>query len=85
MSSPSIAPYFPFKRMKISRQTVEASSPSALIYLQPDQRYRPICHACQNTAATVHTKGQHRYIQDLSMADRAIWLDVEYRKVWCEH
>jgi transposase len=55
-----------------------------MIYLKQDLRYRPVCHDCQRPALTVHSQGRRRLIQDLNMASTAIWLDVEYRKVWCE-
>jgi len=83
MSGLSIAAYFPFMRVKITKQTVHDHAESALIYLKPDLRYRPVCHKCQTPALTVHTPGRRRFIQDLNLADRAVWLNVEYRKVWC--
>lgn len=84
MSSLSIAGYFPFARVNVSDQTLHADSESTMIYLKQDMRYRPICHNCQSPALTVHSQGRRRLIQDLNMASTAVWLDVEYRKVWCE-
>ena len=84
MSSLSIAAYFPFTRIKITEQTVHADAESAMVYLKQDLRYRPLCHDCQTPAVTVHTQGKRRFVQDLTMASKAVWLDVEYRKVWCE-
>lgn len=84
MSGLSIAGYFPFKRMKILRQDIhheEASS--AQIYLAPDMRYTPLCHNCDGEAATTHTQGCRRLIRDLNMAQAQVWLQVEYRKIWC--
>lgn len=84
MSSLSIAGYFPFTRVKITDQTLHDDTESAMIHLQQDLRYRPLCHKCHTPALTVHAQGRRRFIQDLNLAHRAIWLDVEYRKVWCE-
>ena len=84
MSNLSIAGYFPFMRVKITQQTIHNEADSAIIHLKQDLRYRPLCHNCQSPALTVHAQGQRRFIQDLNLADKAIWLDVEYRKVWCE-
>ena len=84
MSSLSIAGYFPFTRVKITDQTLHDDTESAMIYLQQDLRYRPLCHKCHTPGLTVHTQGRRRFVQDLSLASRAVWLDVEYRKVWCE-
>ncbi len=85
MSNLSIAQYFPFMRVKISNQTVHGpEAVSAMIYMNPDKRYRPICHDCGRPARTVHSQGHHRLIRDLSMAKADVWLQVEYRKVWCD-
>lgn len=84
MSNLSIAAYFPFMRVKITQQTVHDDAESAMIYLKQDLRYRPLCHDCQTPALTVHTQGRRRFIQDLNLATKAVWLDLEYRKVWCE-
>jgi len=84
MSNLSIAAYFPFMRVKITQQTVHDGAESALVYFKQDLRYRPLCHNCQTPALTVHTQGRRRFVQDLNLADREVWLDVEYRKVWCE-
>jgi transposase len=84
MSNLSIAVYFPFMRVKITKQTVHDDSESAMICLKQDLRYRPVCHNCQTPARTVHTQGRRRFVQDLNLASRAVWLDVEYRKVFCE-
>jgi len=69
--------------MKITEQTVHAHAASALIYLQPDQRYRPQCHVCGGSPATIHTHTR-RMVRDLDVAQTQIWLHVDYRKVWCD-
>ena len=85
MSRLSITRYFPFTRMKITKQNVhhqEASS--ALIYIEPDMRYSPLCHKCASKAATVHSKNHIRLIRDLNMANAQVFLQVNYRKIWCK-
>ena len=84
MSNLSIAAYFPFMRVKIIQQTVHEKAEAAMIYLKQDLRYHPLCHHCQTPALTVHAQGQRRFVQDLNLATKAVWLNVEYRKVWCE-
>ncbi len=84
MSNLSIAAYFPFTRVKITEQTVHDDAEAAMIYFKQDLRYRPLCHDCQTPALTVHTQGRRRSIQDLHLASKEVWLDVEYRKLWCE-
>jgi transposase len=84
MSGLSIARYFPFTRMKILYQHVHhEDASSALIRMAPDLRYRPLCHDCGCEAATVHSKGHTRHIRDLNMANAQVFLQVDYRKIWC--
>ena len=83
MSSLSIASYFPFTRVKVVAQNVH--SEGTLIQVQPDLRWRAFCHGCQRPAGTIHSQGHRRMIRDLNFADRRVWLQVDYRKVWCEH
>jgi transposase len=82
MSSLSIASYFPFTRVKVVAQNVH--SEGALIRVQPDLRWHPLCHDCRSPAGTVHSQGHRRMIRDLNVSDRRVWLQVDYRKVWCE-
>jgi len=84
MSGVSIAPYFAFARTKVVSQAVHPDSGGALIHLEPDLRFRPVCHACRTPARTVHTTGYRRTIRDLSVTDRHVFLQVQYRKVWCD-
>ena len=81
MSSLSIALYFPFTRVKVVGQNVHPTG--AVIRMEQDRRWRPLCHDCRCPAQTVHSQGHRRMIRDLNLADRQVWLDVDYRKVWC--
>jgi len=84
MSDISIARYLPFMRVKITGQTVHGdNADSALITLMPDLRYRPVCHECGRPAVTVHSQGYRRHIRDLNLASAQVWLQVGYRKIWC--
>ncbi|MCD4829826.1 MAG: ISL3 family transposase, partial [Candidatus Cloacimonetes bacterium] len=65
-------------------QSVPEGSRSALIRLEPDQRYRPRCHACGRPAQTVHS-ATRKFVRDLSLADFSVMLQIEYRKIWCGH
>jgi transposase len=84
MSTLSIAPYFAFARIKVVRQAVHVEAHCAMVHMEPDQRFRPVCHACGTTAATVHSQGYRRTLRDLDMGDTRVWLQVGYRKVWCD-
>ena len=82
MSAPSIAPFFPWRRMKVVHRRVSQESRSALVRLEPDQRCRPRCHACGQPARTVHS-ATRKFVRDLSLADFSVMLQIEYRKIWC--
>ena len=84
MSKPSIVPYFKFARTKVISQVIHNQAGAAMIQVEPDLRYRPRCHDCGSPAGTVHSKGHRRIIRDLSMAGTKTWLQVGYRKIWCE-
>ncbi len=72
-------------RVKITGQSVHGdNADSVMIRMAPDLRYRPVCHYCQSPAGTVHSSGHSRIIRDLNMATAEVWLQVEYRKVWCD-
>ena len=65
MSGLSIRRYFPFARMKILKQNVHhEDASSALIYIAPDMRYKPLRHECGGEAATVHSKNRIRIIRE---------------------
>ncbi|MDF1590872.1 MAG: transposase [Desulfobacterales bacterium] len=84
MSVPTIAPYFPFRRIKIINQDVTPDADAAHIQIQPDKRFVPICHGCGFTAAAVHSWTRRR-VRDLNIAAAQVWLDCRYRKIFCPH
>ena len=84
MSVPSIAPYFPFRRIKIVDQTVTPEVTGAHIQVEPDRRFQPICQRCGQRASGVHSWTQRR-IRDLSLATALTWITCRYRKVFCAH
>ena len=82
MSVPTIAPYFPFRRIKIVSQSVAADAESAQIDVEPDRRFQPVCIRCGQTASGVHSWEQ-RTVRDLSLAATWVWITCRYRKVLC--
>ena len=84
MSGLSIARYFPFVRMKVVEQQthLKLEKPGAMIRLEPDRRFHPICRECGEWAQ-VHSQGLRRFIRDLNMGPAQTFLHVEYRRVWC--
>jgi len=84
MSVPTIAPYFPFRRIKIIDQTVTPEATGAHIQAEPDKRFQPICQGCGQRASGTHSWTQ-RKIRDLSFATARTWITCRYRKVFCAH
>ena len=84
MSVLSIAPYFPFRRIKIVDQTVTPEATGAHIQVEPDKRFQPICQGCGQRASGTHSWTQ-RKIRDLSFATARTWITCRYRKVFCAH
>ena len=60
MSVLSIAPYFPFRRIKIVDQTVTPEATRAHIHVEPDKRFQPICHGCGQRVCGVHSWTQRK-------------------------
>jgi transposase len=82
MSGVSIAPYFPFRRIKIIDQSVLPPAVEARIQVKPDRRFQPICHFCGQKAAGVHSWTQ-RSVRDLNLATARVWITCHYRKLLC--
>lgn len=82
MSEATIAPYFPFRRLKILGQSVAPAAGVARIQAAPDKRFQPVCHLCGKKAAAVHS-WTGRSVRDLDMAGTRVWLDCRYRKLYC--
>jgi len=81
MSRLSIAAYFPFRRVKITGQAV--CDNVAVIDIEPDKRFAPICRQCRAPTRRVHSH-QRRAIRDLNLAATRVTLRCRYRKVYCE-
>jgi transposase len=82
MSGLSIAPYFPFRRIKIINQSVLPDASESRIQVQPDKRFQPICHCCGQKACGVHSWAE-RTVRDLNMATTRVWIRCRYRKLIC--
>src|SRR5437870_9811516 len=83
VSGLSVAAYFPWSRVKVVSQSVVSENASALIRLEPDRRYWPLCHACGGRARTVHSPTR-KFVHDLDFGGHTMLLQVEHRKIWCD-
>ena len=82
MSELSIAPYFPFRRIKITNQKIDADANHATIAVEPQRRFTPVCHRCGHKSETAHSWAQRR-VRDLNLASAQVWLECRYRKLFC--
>ena len=82
MSVPTIASYFPFRRIKIIKQTVFADASESRLVAQPSKRYRPVCHGCGQKACGTHSWAE-RTVRDLSITTARVWIKCRYRKLFC--
>ncbi len=84
MSGLSVASFFPFRRLKIFYQDVNAEVTEAHIMTRADLRFTPVCQTCGNKASGVHS-WTRRKIRDLNMATATVWVSCIYRKIFCPH
>ena len=84
MSVLSIAHYFPFPRVRITRQKVFSKATRAYLEAVPRKRFRPICHLCTRPASRVHSQ-ERRWVRDLDFGPARVWIRCQYRKIICPH
>ncbi len=82
MSDITIASYFPFRRIKIVNQSVDPEAVKASIQIVPHRCFKPVCHRCGHKADTAHSWTKRR-VRDLNLASAQVWLDCNYRKLFC--
>ncbi len=82
MSVPTIAPYFPFRRIKIVKQTILSDFNKAYIHTESDKRFLPVCYRCGKKATATHSWAE-RTIRDLNLANTLVWITCRYRKLFC--
>jgi transposase len=81
VSTCSVASFFPWRRVKITYVNAVEASREAIAVVEPDRRFRPICHAC-GTPGAIHAHAR-KFIRDLSFGDFTMLLQVEQRKIRC--
>jgi transposase len=82
MSTLSIAPYYPWRRVVVSRQSVSKEADLAVLDLRPDRRFRPRCSRCSGAVSRICSH-EVRAVRDLNMAGARVELRFSYRKVYC--
>lgn len=82
MSTLSILPYFPFSRIRITKQDVVSDSGISQLTAVPDQRYLPVCYKCGEKAQRIY-RHENRLIRDLNLGTTKVWINCSYRKIVC--
>jgi transposase len=62
---------------------LDCERPGTVIRIETDRRCRPICHVC-GKAGAIHSGGLHRVVRDLDLGPAQTFLEVEYRRAWCD-
>ncbi len=81
MSNFSIARYFPWRRMRVTGQSVSDESRMALVKLAPDLRFQLLCHKCGQPGG-FHS-WTRQFVRDRNFGDYTMLLQIEYRKLRC--
>lgn len=81
MSSLSIAPYFPFRLVRVDSQQLSSDGKLAEISIVPDRRFGAVCYRC-GERQPVHS-WHRRPIRDLDFGAARVKLVVEYRYLAC--
>ncbi len=66
MSTLNILPYFPFNRIRITKQDVISDSWISIITEMPDKQYFPVCCKCGNKSQHIH-RHENRLIRGLHL------------------
>lgn len=82
MSGMSVAPYLPFRRVKVVEQELIGQLPSVVISVLPDQRFTPVCSGCGAAVRSVHSESM-RWVRDLNLGEHEVLLEVTQRRLRC--
>jgi transposase len=83
VSKPSVAGFFPWRRVKVTYVNMIEASRGAIAVVEPDRRFHPTCHACGASGGAIHAHTR-KFIRDLNFADFTMLLQVEHRKIRCD-
>jgi len=82
MSGINLNAFFMFCRVRVIDQMMNHQEQQVQISVEPDKRYRPICHRCKKPAAGIHSYYE-RLVRDLDMFDVKTMIRYRYRKIRC--
>lgn len=82
MSTTSIVPYLPSRRVRCTGQQIGADQTS-LLELVPRGDRRPVCSGCNQAATRVHSS-YDRSIRDLNFGAHRVTLQLQQRRLRCD-
>ncbi len=82
MPALSVAPYLPFRRVKVVEQTFIEPGPTVVISAVPDERFAPVCSGCGGGVQSVHSASRRR-IRDLNLGEHTVQVAVTQRRLRC--
>jgi len=83
VSTPSIAPYLPSRRVCCTGQSFSGSN-EVLLEVAANQRYAPLCSSCGTATRKVHSS-YTRDVRDLGMGTHRVTLRLHPRRLRCRH
>lgn len=82
MSTTNIRNLYPFKRVKISKITINSQGSFTVINIEPDKRFLPICSCCHKPVKKIHSH-HSRDLHDLPLAGSRVIICYHYRILHC--
>ena len=82
MSTLSVARYYPWRRVVVSRQNVSEGADLAVVDVRPDERFKPLCSRCKQPVSRTCSH-EVRAVRDMNFATARVHLRLSYRKVHC--
>jgi len=82
MSQIQLKSFFDFCRVKVTKQSFDQEKHLVTMTINPDERYDPVCHHCQQRVEKIHFYHE-RMVRDLNCFDSQTTLTVRYRTVRC--
>ncbi|HCU21754.1 MAG TPA: hypothetical protein DF698_02455 [Candidatus Atribacteria bacterium] len=82
MSQIQLNAFFDFCRVKVMKQSYDQEKKLVTMTINPDKRYDPVCHHCQQRGAKIHSYHE-RMVRDLNCFDAQTVLWIGYRTVKC--
>lgn len=78
MSRIQVKAFFKFCKVRVTNQVVNTAENTAMIDVEPDKRYNPVCHSCKKHAQEIHSYKQ-RIIRERDIFGAKTFIRIIYR------